>query len=151
KPSVSFNMYYGFQDMTNNPMKVMDAEQYAVRLVDYYHQQELYSWYRTKPISAEGRPARPDITDRSVVASRLRTQEERDNYLAGNEINWVDEVTQTAPIQNYNLSLSGKSERSNYFVSGSYTNEEGILKNDEFKRFTLRTNIESDVTDWLAL
>ena len=151
KPSVSFNMYYGFQDMTNNPMKVMDAEQYAVRLVDYHYQQDLYSWYRTKPTSAAGKPVRPDVTDRAVVAARLRTQEERDNYLAGNEINWVDEVTQTAPIQNYNLNLSGRSERSNYFVSGSYTNEDGILKNDQFERFTFRTNIESDVTDWFTL
>src|SRR5690606_2471114 len=52
---------------------------------------------------------------------------------------------------NYNLSLSGRSERSIYFVSGSYTNEEGILKNDQFERLTLRTNIESDVTDWFTL
>src|SRR5690554_5161864 len=134
KPVIAFNAYYGFQDMTNNPMKVMNAEQYAIRLVDYYYQQDLYTWYKTKPTSAAGKPVRPDVSDRAVVAARLRTQEERDNYLAGNEINWVDEVTQSAPIQNYNLSLSGRSERSNYFVSGSYTNEEGILKNDKFER-----------------
>lgn len=150
KPVLSFNMYYGYQDMTNNPMKVMDTEQYAIRLVDYYYQQDLYQWYYTNPTSATGKPIRPEITDREIVAARLRTQEERDNYIAGNAINWVDEVTQLAPIQNYNLSLSQQSERSNYFVSGSYTNEDGILKNDNFKRLTLRANIESKVTDWLT-
>ena len=81
----------------------------------------------------------------------MRTQEERDNYLAGNEINWVDEVLRIAPIQNYNLSMSGKSNRSNYYVSGSYTNEQGIQLNDEFKRFTLHSNVESKVTDWLTV
>ena len=151
KPVVSFNMYYGYQDMTNNPMKVMNAGQYAIRLTDYYYQQDLYAWYKTKPTSATGKPVRPDVTNPTIVAARLRTQEERDNYLAGNEINWVDEVQQLAPIQNYNLNLSGKSDRSSYFVSGSYTNEEGILLNDQFKRLTLHTNIESKVTDWFTL
>src|SRR5690606_6421663 len=151
KPVIAFNAYYGFQDMTNNPMKVMNAEQYAIRLVDYYYQQDLYQWYYTKPTGPEGKPVRPDVTNREVVASRLRTQEERDNYLAGNEIDWVDEITQLAPIQNYNLSFSGQSDRSNYFVSGSYTNEEGIQLNDKFERLTLRSNIESKITDWITL
>jgi len=151
KPAVAFNMSYGYQDMTNNPMKVMNAEQYAVRLVDYYYQQNLYSWYKTKPTSATGKPVRPDVTDRNIVAARLRTQEERDNYLAGNEINWVDEITRIAPIQNYNLSFSGKTERSNYFVSASYAKEEGIQLNDQFSRITLNSNVESKVTDWFTL
>lgn len=86
KPLISFNMYYGYQDMTNNPMRVMNAQEYAVRLVDYYYQQDLYAWYKTKPTSATGKPVRPDITNKDLVAARLRTQEERDNYLAGNEM-----------------------------------------------------------------
>jgi len=151
KPVVSFNMYYGYQDMTNNPMKVMNAEQYAIKLVDWYWQQSLYAWYKTKPTSDAGKPVRPDVTNRDLVAARLRTQEERDNYLAGNEIDWIKEVTQVAPIQNYDLSLSGKSDRSNYYVSGSYTNEEGILLNDKFTRLTLHTKIESKITDWFTL
>ena len=151
KPSVSFNMAYGFQDMTNNPMRVMNADEYAVRLTDYYYQQSLYAWYKTKPTSATGKPVRPDVTDRNIVAGRLRTQEEKDNYLAGNETNWVDEVTRTAPIQNYNLSFSGKTDKSNYFVSASYAKEEGIQLNDQFSRITLNSNVESKVTDWFTL
>lgn len=151
KPSVSFNMSYGFQDMTNNPMRVMNGDEYAIRIVDYYYQQDLYAWYKTHPTSATGKPVRPDVTDRNVVAARLRTQEEKDNYLAGNEIDWVDQVTRVAPIQNYNLSFSGKTERSTYFVSGSYANEKGIQLNDEFSRITLNSNVESKVTDWFTL
>jgi TonB-linked SusC/RagA family outer membrane protein len=151
KPVVSFNMYYGYQDMTNNPMRVMNSDEYAIRLVDYYYQQDLYTWYKTKPTSATGKPVRPDVTNPTIVAARLRTQEERDNYLAGNKIDWVKEVTRTAPIQNYNMSVSGKTARSNYFVSGSYADEAGILLNDNFKRITLHTNFESKVTDWFTL
>jgi len=151
KPVISFNMYYGFQDMTNNPMRVMNAEEYAIRLTDYYYQQDLYTWYKTKPTSDAGKPVRPDVTNREVVAARLRSQEERDNYLAGNEIDWVKEVLQIPPVQNYNLNVSGRSARSSYYFSGSYTDEEGIQLNDQFSRITLHTNLESKVTDWLTV
>ena len=151
KPQINFDMYYGYQDITNNTMKVMNADQYAIRLTDYYYQQDLYAWYKTNPTSDLGKPQRPDVTDRSIVATTLRTQEEKDNYLAGNEIDWVDEVIRTAPIQNYSLSYSGFSNRTNYYISGSYSNQEGVLINDAFSRVTVRSNIDSQITDWLKL
>lgn len=150
KPVISFNMYSGFQNMTNNPMRVMNGEEYATRLVDYYYQQDLYNWYYTNPTSDAGKPVRPDASNREITAARLRTEEERENYLAGTETDWVDAVTRFAAISNYSLSVSQQTERSNYFISGSYTNEEGILLNDNFKRFTLRSNVESKITDWLT-
>ena len=153
KPIISFNAYYGYQDLTNNPVKVMNGEQYAIRMTDYFYQQSLYAWYATNPTSDAGKPVYPDISDRNVVASKLRTQEEVDNYLAGpeKEIDWVEEVTQLAPIQDYNLSISGKSDRVSYFVSGSYLNEHGIQKEDKFNRTTFRANLESKITDWLKV
>ncbi|ODS80888.1 MAG: hypothetical protein ABS46_13075 [Cytophagaceae bacterium SCN 52-12] len=152
KPVISFNTYHGFQKMTNNPMRVMNGDEFATRLVDYNHQSLVYQWYATNPTSAEGRPVRPDVTDRQLVASYLLTQEERENYLAGREIDWVDAVLRTAPIRNYDLNLSGKNgNKLNYFVSGSYTDVDGIQKNDQFRRLTLRSNLESNVTDWLKL
>ena len=153
KPVISFSGYYGFQDLTNNPVKMMNGEQYAIRMTDYFYQQSLYAWYATKPTSDAGKPVYPDISDRSVVASRLRSQEEIDNYIAGPEmeIDWVKEVLQQAPIQDYNLSISGKSDKVDYFVSGSYSDENGIQKKDEFKRITFRANLESDITDWLKV
>jgi TonB-linked SusC/RagA family outer membrane protein len=153
KPVISFSGYYGYQDLTNNPVRVMDGEQYALRYTDYAYQQSLYTWYATKPTSAAGKPVYPDISDRSTVALRLRSQEEKDNYLAGpeKEIDWIKEVTQLAPVQDYNLSISGKSNNVNYFVSGSYTDENGIQINDKFKRITFRANLESDITSWLKI
>jgi TonB-linked SusC/RagA family outer membrane protein len=150
KPVISLGMYTGFQDMTNNPMRVMNAEEFAVRLLDWDWQSKVYGWYATNPTGPEGRPQRPDVTNRETVASYLKTYEEQQNYLAGNEIDWVDEVLQVAPMQNYNLSLQGRSDRSSYYVSGSYTDVEGIQLNDQFKRVTLHSNVESQVNDWLT-
>jgi TonB-dependent SusC/RagA subfamily outer membrane receptor len=43
KPVVSFDMYVGCQDMTNNPMRVMNAEEFAVRQVDHDWEEEVYA------------------------------------------------------------------------------------------------------------
>ncbi len=152
KPTFNFNAYYGMQNLSNTKRtQIMDGEQYAMRLVDYYYQQNLYNWYKTKPASADARPVRPDVTDRNIVASYLRTAEEQANYLAGNEVDWIDEVTRTAPIQSYNLSVSGQTERTNYFLSTSYTDQKGILLNDEFKRLTFFSKFENKITDWFTV
>lgn len=151
KPVVSFDMYTGYQDITNSPMRVMNAEEFAVRQVDYDWEEEVYAWYATNPTSSAGRPERPDVTDRDVVASHLRTYEEQQNYLAGNEIDWVDEVLQIAPMQNYSLSLQGGADKASYYLSCSYSDIEGIQLNDLFKRFTVRSNLESVVNNWLIL
>lgn len=130
KPLFNLNSYYGFQNMTNNPMKVMDGQQFAIKQIDFYWEEALYAWYKTMPTSSAGKPVRPDITDPNIVITRLRTQEEKDNYLGGNEIDWVKQVLRQAPIQNYDLSISGKTARSNYYLSGSFVDQKGILLND---------------------
>lgn len=152
RPRFSFNTYHGFQNMTNNPMRVMNGDEFALRLLDYNYQSQLYQWYGTYPTSADGRPVKPNAGDRNVVASYLLTEEERDNYLAGREVDWVNAVTRTAPMRSYDLSLSGKNgDKLNYFFSGAYTDVDGILLNDQFKRLTLRSNLESTVNSWLKL
>ncbi len=152
RPVIAVNAYYGFQKMTNNPMRVMTGDEFAIRLVDWNHQNLVYNWYATNPDNAQNRPQRPDVTNRQLVANYLPTQEERDNYLAGRSIDWVDAVLRNAPMRNYNLSLSGKSaNKINYFLSGAYTDVDGIQINDQFKRLTLRSNLESSVTNWLRL
>lgn len=152
KPKISLNYNHGFQEASNSPMRVMNAEEYAVRLTDYYYQQNLYNWYKTNPTSADGKPVRPDITDRNVVAKSLRTQEERDNYLKGNEIDWVSQVLRSqAQISNADLSFSGRTDRVNYYISGSRTYEEGVLKNDQFERYTFNTKVDGKVNSWLSV
>lgn len=152
RPLITFNTYHGFQDMTNNPMRVMNGEEFAIRLVDYSHQSLVYQWYATNPDDPSSRPVRPDVTNRELVATYLLTQEERDNYLAGRSIDWVDAVLRKGAIKNYNLNLSGKNgDKLNYFVSANYSDVEGILINDQFKRLTLRSNLESNVYNWLKL
>lgn len=155
KPKITFNAYYGTQFETNHPVRYMDGEQYAVRMLDYYYQQNLYNWYGEyargiKDVSTK--PSRPDVSDKEVVASYLRTQEEKDNYIAGNNIDWFDVVMRNNPIiQNYDLSYSGSSNKANYYISGSYTGEEGIIVNDQWERLNFTSKVNGKITDWMSV
>jgi len=152
KPKIAFNAYYGTQFQTNHPVKYMNADQYAVRMADYYYQQKLYDWYKTKPTSSAGKPERPDVTNRATVASNLRTREEQDNYLAGNEIDWFDVVNRDNPIiQNYDVSYSGSTDKVNYYISGSYTGEEGLVVNDQWDRINFNSKVDGKITNWMSV
>lgn len=154
EPTINFNSYVGVQDHTNQPVDYMNGQEYAERLVNYQYIADLYNWYDTNPTGPEdngGRPAYPDISDPDVVTSYLKSQEEVEHYLAGNEVDWMNEITRTAPVQNYNLNVSGGTENMNYYLSGSHTAEEGVLKNDDFTRNTLTTKVNADVTNWMTL
>jgi TonB-dependent starch-binding outer membrane protein SusC len=153
KPLFSFNTYFGIQEMAPNKMtELMNANQYAIRMVDYYYyQQQLLPWYKKYPTSSEGRPLRPDINDKNLVAKSLRSLEEQQNYLNGYEVDWLNLVLRKAPIQSYSLNISGKTDKTNYYISGSYVNQQGIVQNDNFERVSLRTNFDNKITKWLTL
>ena len=151
KPTVSFNMSIGTQSASNHKAKYMNAEEYTMRLADYAYQQDLHKWYQTKPTSEAGRPVYPDVSTREARAYYLRSQEEKDNYMLGTDIDWIDKVMQTGLTQDYNLGVGGSSEYVNYYLSGAYHDEEGLLLNDQFKRYTFNAKVDTKVTDWLKI
>ena len=67
-------------------------------------------------------------------------------YLSdGTETNWWDLLTGPAYVQDHNLSIRGN----NYYLSGSFTDQNGFINNDNYKRYSFRINISSDITEWL--
>ncbi len=72
--------------------------------------------------------------------------------LAQTDVNWLEEVfNDAAPLQNYELSVSGASDKVNYFVSGGFFDQEGITTGSLFKRYNTRANVELMMTDKLKL
>jgi len=69
----------------------------------------------------------------------------------GEGTDWQDEIFQSAPIGNIQLSASGGGERYSFNLSGNYFNQKGVLKNSEFNRYTLRLNNDFKVTNWLTI
>ena len=59
--------------------------------------------------------------------------------------NWQEAIFRTAPIQNYQLSISGGTERSHYLLSGNFFEQQGIILNSGYKRYALRTSVDTDI------
>lgn len=59
---------------------------------------------------------------------------------------WHERFFRTAPFSNIQLSISGGTEAINYFVSGNLYNAEGTLKNQAYKRYAVRTNVNAKIS-----
>ncbi|MDR2563448.1 MAG: TonB-dependent receptor [Prevotellaceae bacterium] len=65
--------------------------------------------------------------------------------------NWFDETFRTGTNQNYQLSISNGTAQMKYYLSGSYTRDDGIIPNSSFERYTLRANIDNNIRKWLKV
>lgn len=83
--------------------------------------------------------------------STYLTLTELENYKAGRTIDAYDMVSQQGRIFSSDLSIAGKSDKINYFISGSYAQEDGLVLNDNLKRVSFRTNLDIKVAPWLTL
>ncbi|HEU4552354.1 MAG TPA: TonB-dependent receptor [Chitinophaga sp.] len=61
--------------------------------------------------------------------------------------NWYDAVLRKAFEMNHNISVSGGTDKHTYFFSGGYIQDDGIIKTNTFRRFTLRANNEINISD----
>jgi TonB-linked SusC/RagA family outer membrane protein len=66
-------------------------------------------------------------------------------------VNHLEEIFRTAPLQSHELSISGGDEKTKYLVFASYYNQDGIIINTNYERASVRSNISSDVKKWLHL
>lgn len=62
---------------------------------------------------------------------------------------WQDVIYRTAITQNHQLSISGATEKTNYLVSAGYLDQEGILLNSGYDRFSLRASVKTNISSWL--
>ncbi|TNF47094.1 MAG: SusC/RagA family TonB-linked outer membrane protein [Bacteroidetes bacterium] len=73
------------------------------------------------------------------------------NYKAGQSVDWTDMVFQNGLRQDYNISMSGRTEAVTYYMSLGYNNNEGVVVGDQFSTIRGRVNLEAKVTDWLTV
>ncbi|CAM4070800.1 TonB-linked outer membrane protein, SusC/RagA family [Pedobacter westerhofensis] len=68
----------------------------------------------------------------------------------GEGINWQNEIFRDAPVQNYQLGVSGGDQKTKYAVSLNYFDQEGVVIHSGFKRYSARFNFEKKLTDQLT-
>lgn len=72
------------------------------------------------------------------------------NRQFGAGTDWQDEIFRTAEFQKYDFSIASGNDKSRYLMGVGYYNQEGVVKFSDFKRYNLRFNLDSKVTDRLT-
>ncbi len=65
--------------------------------------------------------------------------------------NWTDALFRTGYIQDYNLNISGGSEKSTFYISGGYRKNDEILLNTNAIRYNFRVNSDHQINNWLKI
>jgi len=133
KPTISFDTYTGWQKIAKRP-KFMTAMEQA----KYY-----YDGIRNRNID-EGRDVSGPYATwfRKVPQEAIDVLEGRNTY----DVDALDVVSRTAPQQQYQLTATGGNENMKYALSGEYFNQQGIIINSDFKRYSVRANIDAQLS-----
>lgn len=145
KVSINLDVYFGFQNVTKK-MDLLNAQEFAMISKEAFNNNYID---RVPGASAS------DPLDMRPSGNRYRYPAIYDDPAAmaaiGNGTDWQDEIFRTAPIQNYQVSVSGGDEKTRYMFSAGYFNQEGIVIGSDYERFSARAKIDSEFTKWLKV
>lgn len=65
--------------------------------------------------------------------------------------NWADETFSNNARQEYNVSIAGGSERGHHYISFGYLNDQGVVSNSAFERYSTRFNGDFQVKEWFKV
>lgn len=130
KPTFNFNTSHGFSDPVYL-VDVLDGPGYIQKILDFRE--------------ANGLEADPNNVEAYLSPT------EAENYRNGNTIDWFDELVQTGLSHNYHLDVSGRTDKTNYYLAGTLFSQDGIIPNDNFQRLALKANFSNDITDWYTI
>lgn len=159
KPIVRLNAFVGFQQREKE-VKMMNRDQY----VEWFKDGRNQAWLDASVISADPDQSPHKITDsneRRALYPSASTQYMIPDGTGGykynfhdpasvaqmEDNNWQDLLFRNALMHQYELSVSGGSENTQYTFSGSYTGRDGIVINTDYERFNFRTNVNSKIKE----
>ena len=152
KPQINFNVRYGTVRNTQEH-DMLNVEEFGEML---WLQSQNSDVVPTHPIYGSGAepripryliPAGADEADLSLYDQETFPITEAN--AAGTD--WYKEVYNPGMTQEYTLAVTGGSENTTYGFSAGYLDEEGIVKRTGFDRYSFRSNISTDITNWLEV
>ena len=180
KPVISFSSKIGLVQMTRRP-RMMNGEELLEFERDYQKRQTYgfspsgeYGPYQSGRVDqpgyydrwddlpagvsvdqwraysgADASMSNPEVWFRRIVPAASQTLVE--GYLAGKTFDWDDYATRLGLNQDYTASISGASDRTNYYMSLSYLKNRGVLLGDEYNTFRANMKLTTKITDWLEV
>ncbi|MEO7767034.1 MAG: SusC/RagA family TonB-linked outer membrane protein, partial [Ferruginibacter sp.] len=95
-----------------------------------------YAAYRNEFALAGGAATQPEFSDPSVL---------------GDGANWQDALFRRTSLNKHVVSLSGGNDKTTFYFSGEYFDQQGIATGSGFKRYSTRINIENKTRSWLKI
>lgn len=140
KPIVEYNVSYTRQEVSNKAMLPEDGAGFIRKIGDRF--------LTESRIGDDMLTMNPEWDP----TTQFFGTEILEGYQNGVETNWWKLLTKEHPyIQNHNVSVGGKSEFSSYFFSLGYTDQQNVVLNDTYERYSFRVNLESNVSDWFKV
>jgi TonB-linked SusC/RagA family outer membrane protein len=136
KPVIAFDTYYGITSPLGS-VPLGDAEYFLRMTRDFLRgNRPEYDW---------------DTPDDEIDVRKSLFPSEVAGYENGVDYDWIDGQSEDfGSQQDYHLSISGGNQATRYAVSLSHTVEDNFIPNDNYKRYSLKVDLESKVTKWLS-
>lgn len=133
KSLIELDAYYGVQHV-GKKLDVLNSREYATLI----NESRVNGWRdlgSPSSLPATVKPI-PDLADPAALKTNT---------------NWQDQVFKHAATQNYQLTVSGGTDKTLFTFSGNYYNQDGIILQSGYKRYAGRLNLEQTVTDKLKM
>lgn len=181
KPTINFSTKLGLVDMTNFPkymnadQYLQFSEDYMKtgtygfnpatgKYEAYQNGRQTTPGYYEKPTNLpsglslsqwrEYSKAEASMSDNEVYFRRILPMVDpmvMQNYLNGKSMDWFDYATRTGVNQDYNVSVSGASDKANYYISLGYLDNKGTRLGDDYSAIRANMKVNTQVTNWLEV
>ncbi|WP_149913928.1 SusC/RagA family TonB-linked outer membrane protein [Sphingobacterium cavernae] len=158
KSNVEYEALAGFGQLSKK-IDLLNSEEFIDLLIDGRN-----NTYRDLVISRGGSwndnmrfDSNADRVARVGNAGSITIPEEYYDFATGTakkaqyDTDWQDALYRNAPFQRHNLSAFGGTDKTKYFLSGSYQDQKGIMLNTGQQTFNFRTNVDSKISERLTV
>ena len=128
KPVIRYNGYIGLDNLAH-VLEPNSPEGYVQKYADWWKQ------------------VNPTQTQTNILPNAYEIA----NYNQGKTVDWMKEVTQQGVIQDHNVSVSGGTKDVKYYLSGEYLKQKGVVPGYQYRRLSIRSNLDVNLTDYLTV
>lgn len=133
KSQITVDASFGVQEVANK-IDMLNAQQYAEYVADGRDNAYVFSGGNAS-----------DPNSMRPASQRVRP-EFRNPESITTDTDWQDVLFRSAPVRNLQVSSTGGNEKTQYFISGGFLSQEGIIVNSDYNRFNLRVNVDAQVS-----
>lgn len=153
KTQIDYNGYIGIQTIQNK-LDMMNGAEYAEYTREAYRNSNGSNKYTSDIPNKELDSKLPMFAqDPYVLESVLMGYDENGNYdpTQVRSFDWFDEVSRTGFVTDHQINIRGGGSKTNFMASASYYKNEGIMKDQDYERYSIRFNLNHNINDYIKI